>query len=59
MPIVSTITKSYFLLPQLISLNAEVEDEELSEDFDATLKSYTKSLQQEISVADAVSRNDL
>ncbi|GFS04062.1 serine/threonine-protein kinase 31 [Elysia marginata] len=58
----NTLAKSFsnmlMKLNSLISLSAEVDEAELSEDFDAVLKSYTKSLQEEISAADAENSSD-
>lgn len=58
----NTLAKSFsnmlMKVNSLISLTEEVNDAELAEDFDATLKSYTKSLQEEIAAADAENSSD-
>lgn len=45
-------------LKSSISLNLELEDDDMSDDLDGTLKLYAKALQQEISVADTENSPD-
>ncbi|KAH9502473.1 hypothetical protein Btru_068791 [Bulinus truncatus] len=45
-------------LKSSISLNPELNEEDLSEELDTTLKNYSRALQQEISIADADNTQD-